>query len=85
MGETRARVLGSTETLEISSGYLDTKDHALWAKEILLSDRVFLLSVDSRIPYLITTKNYTPYQDKNFKYFLRFQAQLAYNNTKHGG
>jgi hypothetical protein len=83
MGEIQSRVLGSMETLDVSTGYLDSKTEALWAKEILLSERVFLLTADSRIPYRITTKSYTPYQDKNFRWFLRFQAMLAYNNTKH--
>jgi hypothetical protein len=79
----RSRVLGSREAIEVSSGFLESKEEALWAKEILLSDQVYLLTTDSRIPYLITTKSYQPYQDKNFKYFLRFTAELAYNNTKH--
>jgi hypothetical protein len=83
MGEIQSRVLGSMETLDVSTGYLDSKTEALWAKEILLSERVFLLTLDSRIPYRITTRAYTPYQDKNFRWFLRFQAMLAYNNTKH--
>lgn len=83
LGEIQSRTLGSTETLDVSTGYLDSKTEAVWAKEILLSDKVFLLTADSRIPYRITTRNYTPYQDKNFRYFLRFQAVLAYNNTKH--
>jgi hypothetical protein len=83
MGEIQSRVLGSMETLDVSTGYLDSKTEALWAKEILLSERVFLLTADSRIPYRITTRAYTPYQDKNFRWFLRFQAMLAYNNTKH--
>jgi hypothetical protein len=83
MGEIQSRVLGSMETLDVSTGYLDSKTEALWAKEILLSERVFLLTLDSRIPYRITTRSYTPYQDKNFRWFLRFQAMLAYNNTKH--
>jgi hypothetical protein len=83
MGEIQSRVLGSMETLDVSTGYLDSKTEALWAKEILLSERVFLLTLDSRIPYRITTRAYTPYQDKNFRWFLRFQAILAYNNTKH--
>ena len=85
LGEMRSRVLGSTEQLEVSSGYLDSKEEALWAKEILLSEQVFLLTVDERIPYLITTKSYSPYQDKNFRWFLRFSAMLGYNNTKHAG
>jgi len=82
LGEVKNRVLGMTDTLDLSTGFLDSKEEALWAKEILLSDRVYLLTVDQRIPYMITTKSYTPYQDKNFKYFLRFSAVLAYNNTK---
>jgi hypothetical protein len=83
LGEMRTRVLGSSETMDLSSGYLDSKEQALWAKEILLSDKVYLLTVDQRIPYLITTKSYSPYEDKNFRWFLRFSATLAYNNTKH--
>jgi hypothetical protein len=85
LGEMQSRVLGSTESIDISTGYLDSKSEALWAKEILLSEQVYLLTVDSRIPYNITTKSYTPYQDKNFRWFLRFSAMLAYNNTKHAG
>jgi len=83
LGEVRNRVLGTTDTLDVSTGFLSSKEEALWAKEILLSDRVYLLTVDERIPYLITTKTYQPYQDKNFKWFLRFSAVLAYNNTKY--
>lgn len=83
LGEIQSRVLGSMETLDVSTGYLDSKAEALWAKEILLSEKVFLLTTDDRIPYRITTRSYTPYQDKNFRWFLRFQAMLAYNNTKH--
>jgi hypothetical protein len=83
LGEVRNRVLGMTDTLEVSTGYLASKEEALWAKEILLSNRVYLLTVDQRIPYMIPTKSYQPYQDKNFKWFLRFSAVLAYNNTKY--
>lgn len=83
LGEIQSRVLGSMQTLDVSTGYLDSKTEALWAKEILLSERVFLLTADTRIPYRITTRAYVPYQDKNFRWFLRFQAMLAYNNTKH--
>ena len=83
LGEVRNRVLGMTATLEVSTGYLASKEEALWAKEILLSNRVYLLTVDQRIPYMIPTKSYQPYQDKNFKWFLRFSAVLAYNNTKY--
>lgn len=83
LGEIQSRTLGSMETLEVSTGYLDSKTEALWAKEILLSEKVFLLTADDRIPYRITTRAYSPYQDKNFRWFLRFQAMLAYNNTKH--
>lgn len=81
-GEIQSRVLGSSEQMSVSSGFLDSKDEALWAKELLLSEKVFLLTADERIPYRITTKNYRPFQDKDFKWFLRFEAVLAYNNTK---
>lgn len=82
-GELQSRVLGSVETLRVSSGFLDSKDEALWAKEILLSEKVFLITADQRIPYRITTKNYQPFQDKDYKWYLRFDAVLAYNNTKY--
>ncbi|WP_373399677.1 hypothetical protein V8V91_08470 [Algoriphagus halophilus] len=83
IGEIQSRVLGMTESLEISTGFLDSRLEAHWAKEILLAEKVFLLTVDERIPYRITTNDYNPSQDKNFRWFLRFSATLAYNNTKY--
>lgn len=85
MGEIRSRIIGSTEEIEVSSGYLDSKEEALWAKEIMLSEKVYLLDASTRIPYVITSNQYRPYLEQDHRYYLRFTAQLAYNNTKHSG
>lgn len=85
LGETRGRIMGSTETVEVSSGYLDSKAEALWAKELILTEKLLLLGLDTRVPYVMTSKQYRPYLDKDHRYFLRFTAELAYDNTKHSG
>lgn len=83
-GEIRNRVLGSTDTFEVSTGFFSSQEEAIWAKELLLSPKVFLLTESQRIPYNITTNEYKPYQDAAYNWFLRFDAQLAYNNIKFG-
>src|SRR5690606_5478910 len=83
-GEIRTRVLGSTEELEVSTGFFSSKEEAVWAKELLLSQKVFLLTNSQRIPYNITTSEYKPFEDADYKWYLRFDAQLAYNNLKYG-
>jgi hypothetical protein len=83
-GEIRNRVLGSTDTLDVSTGFFTSREEAVWAKEILLSPKVFLLTDTQRIPYNILTNEYQPYQDADYNWFLRFEAELAYNNIKHG-
>lgn len=81
-GEIRSRVMGSANELECSTGYLDSREEGEWAQEILLSDKVFLLENGLRIPYVITSGEYEMARDQEYKWFLRFTAQLAYNNTR---
>lgn len=82
LGELRQRITGSTEEIEVSSGYFDSKEEAIWGKEIMLTEKLYLLTINTRIPYQITSNQYRVYQDQDHRYFLRFTAQLAYNNTK---
>lgn len=83
LGEIRNRVIGSEEAIEVSTGFFGSKEESLWAKEFLLSQKVLQLTTTERIPYNILTNDYRPYQDHDYKWYLRFEAQLAYNNLNH--
>lgn len=83
-GEFRSRVIGSTDTLQLSTGYLESQAESLWAKELVISNNVYLLELSRRIPYIITTDSFRIYQDLDYQWYLRFDAQLAYNDIKGG-
>lgn len=81
-GELRIRIMGSTSEMEVSSGYLSSKEEAQWAKELLLSEKVFLLTPQARIPYVILTESYEISRDQEYNWYLRFEARQAYNDIK---
>lgn len=82
-GELQSRVIGSATELEVNTGYFDSKEESLWANEIMLSNKVVLLSSDRRIPYIITSNSRPVYQDKSYNWALKFDARLAFNDTKY--
>lgn len=83
-GELRIRIMGSSSELEVSSGYLSSKEEAEWTKEILLSEKVFLITPEQRTPYLILTDSFQVSRDQEYTWYLRFEARQAYNDTKSG-
>jgi hypothetical protein len=83
-GEIASDVTGSENVLEVSSGFFDSKQEALWATDLMMTDRLLLLESSQRVPYVVSSNSAVRYQDKNYNYFLRFQARLAYNDVKYG-
>lgn len=83
-GEIESNVTGSENELEVSSGFFNSKQEALWATELLMTDRLLLLESTQRVPYVISSDAAVRYVDKNYNYFLRFGARLAYNDVKYG-
>lgn len=82
-GELQSSVIGSATELEVNTGYFDSKEESLWANEIMLSNKVVLLSSNRRIPYIITSNRRPVYQDKSYNWALNFDARLAFNDTKY--